>query len=177
MDWPRNQVVPTHINNHTRWMNALSWKNVASPGIPASTNWTANAAIYIPMFLPFPYVVRRVFHGVGSAASGHSDIGIYTKSGTRLFSIGSFNNAGASSLQHNTVSPEYLLQPGRYWFAYSNDGTTNQVFGVATQSNPGRMAGLRQESSAFPLPATATFAQYAGIFVPLVGLTNTDSGF
>lgn len=61
--------------------------------------------------------------------------------------------------------------------AYANAGTTNQSTGNATGANTGRLAGMYQQASALPLPGQATFAAYAGVGLPLIGITNTDSGF
>lgn len=179
MDYPRNIAVPTHINSLNRWCGGATGHSTASPGMPSTQAWTANVAVYIPMMLPWPFQVQRMFWCHGSAVSGHSDIGIYTAGGALVWSAGSTVNAGtASSLQYVAVSPDIMLQPGQtYYMAYANDGTTNQYLGSATGASTGRMAGLMQQATALPLPPAATFAQYAGVGYPLIGITSTASGF
>lgn len=178
MDYPRNIAVPSFINTVTRWMGGMTHRQVAGFGVPSSQSWTANVAVYIPLLLPWHYSVKRAFWYHGSAVSGHVDIGIYTKSGALIWSAGSTVNAGsASQPQYVTPSQDLLLQPGRYWMAYTHDGTTNQYLGAPVAADKGRLSGIYQQASAHPLPATATFAAYAGVGVPLIGITNTASGF
>lgn len=178
MDFPRNIAVPSFINSYSRWMNGNVAHSTCSTGNPVSANWTANVAVYIPLLLPWHYAVKRAFWMHGSTVSGNVDIGIYSKSGALIWSAGSTANSGsASQPQFVTVSPDLLLAPGKYWMAYTNSGTTNQFTGNTTAANTGRLAGMYQQASALPLPAAATFAAYAGVGLPLIGITNTASGF
>lgn len=178
MDYPRNIVVPSFINSWSRWMNGNVQHSTASTGVPTAFSWTANVAVYIPLLLPWSYSVKRAFWYHGSTISGHVDIGLYSKTGALIWSSGSTNNTGSSSQpQYVTVSPDLLLQPGKYWMAFSHDATTNQALGATTAANTGRLSGLYQQATAHPLPAAATFAAYAGVGLPLIGITNTASGF
>lgn len=145
---------------------------------PASITWVANQAVFIPVTLPFPYPVRRVFWGVGSAGGGNVDFGIYNFEGTRLFSTGSTAQSGTSTLQYVDVT-DFLLTPGVYYFGYAASGTTNVSNGstVATATFQ-RMAGILQQASALPLPATMASAGAATQAIyPLCGITRTASGF
>lgn len=179
MDFPRNIPLPTHICSWSCWMNGNVQRNTCSTGIPTVTSWTANVAVYIPLYLPWPYPVKRVFWLHGSTISGHVDVGLYSRSGSRIWSAGPVVNSGFSQQpQFVTVSPDLLLQPGRYWMGFSHDGSTNQVTGAnAAADTGGRLAGLYQQAAAHPLPGSATFEAYAGVGLPLIGITNTDSGF
>jgi hypothetical protein len=178
MDYPRNIAVPSHISSFSRLMAGPVYRNQGAAGTPASFGWgSANAAVYIPLWLPWPYNVRRLFWVNGTTAAGNSDIGIYSPKGAQLYHSGSTANSGASVPQYVTPSPDLLLQPGFYFLAWSNDGTTTRAFGNLLATITGRMCGLYQQASAEPLPSPATFAAYAGVGLPLIGITNTASGF
>lgn len=180
MDFPTSPVTPTHINTYSRWINSVAHRGSIGPGVPASVTWgTANAAVFYPMFLPWPYFAQRAFWVNGSSAAGNSDIGVYTPGGAQLWHSGSTANSGASSPQYVTISGGLLLLPGPYFLAYANDGTTNRAFGSTAATTIGRIAGWLSQLSALPLPASATFATFtasAGALT-IAGLTKTASGF
>ena len=137
----------------------------------------ANQAIYMPFTLPWPYLVERAFWWNGSAL-GNMDVGIYSSDGTQLWAATSTAQSGASVLQYVTLGTEMLLRPGEYYLALANNGTTNRITGNALASATlGRLLGLYQQTSAFALPATATFAQWASACWPVCGITRTSSGF
>lgn len=177
MDYPRDLVVPTHINPWTDWMNGNTLRGTGGLGGLSSITWTANQAVYIPMRLPFNYHVQRAFWCNGSTVAGSSDVAIYSSSGVRLWSAGSTVNSGAIVPQYITVTGGLLLTPGHYWMAFASSTTTTGVTGVALATADGRVSGLKTQATALPLPATATLAAYAGVGVPLIGITNTASGF
>lgn len=178
MDFPGNNALPTHINSFSRWMGSATMRILNISG-PANVAWgTANTAIFLPLFLPWSYPVRRIFWYNGSAAGGNSDFGIYSTGGGKIWSTGSTANSGNSVPQYVAPSPDLLLPPGGYFLAYTQDNTTaNRIFVAAHTNDQGRLLGAYQMASAFPLPATATFAAYAGVGWPMIGLTNTASGF
>ena len=182
MDFPQDfgQIVtPTHLNT---WMNALGGygarRTCGSMSTLVSTAWpAANQALYFPFALPWPYVVRRAFWCNGSAL-GNMDIGIYSSDGRQLWAATSTAQSGASVLQYVSVSPELLLRPGDYFLALANNGTTNRVTATAIVSTTlGRLLGLYQQTTAFALPASATFAQWNSAVWPVCGITRTSSGF
>lgn len=175
MDYPRNIVVPPFISSWSRWMNGNVMHSTASIGIPSSLAWTANAAVFIPMLLPWPYRVARAFWALGSSVAGNSDIGIYSKGGALIWSSGSTAQSGGG-LQFVTPLVDLLLEPGEYVIAYSHNGTTNRYAGSGTIANTGRLGGLVQMASGFPLPAALVPEQYAGVGYPLIGITNTETG-
>lgn len=182
-DYPRNFVVPTHINPWLRWgIGTLGARIGATLAPGAALTWSANAALYAPFVLDWPYDLRRMFWTNGGSPGGNSDIGIYTLGGARLWSSGSVADSGSSLPQYVAPSPDILLQPGvPYFMAFAHDSSTasrlSGIPGTTMTTSWGRACGLYQQSSAFPLPAQATFAAYAALGLPLIGFTNTDSGF
>lgn len=180
-DYPRNLVVPTHINPWSRYSIGSIGARIQSTISPGALTWIANTAIYVPFILPWPYNVRRMFWANGSAPGGNSDIGIHALGGARLFSSGSTANVTASVLQYVTPSPDILLHPGvPYFLSFSHDSSTasrlNGISAATMTANWGRICGLYSQS-VFPLPLQATFAAYTAVGMPIMGFTNTASGF
>lgn len=181
-DVPQNStgdavVTPTYIST---WSEFFSGRNVAmnnGTGFQpvASNAWsTANAAMYIPLFLPWPYFVTKMGWFNSNIGPINVDIGIYTASGIRIFSSGSTAQSGSSG-QLQTVSVNRKLGPGLYFGAFAASSTTStrlylQNAGASTL----RLAGCYQQGSALPLPATATFAVVSSVVqYPLLVITRT----
>jgi hypothetical protein len=179
MDAPNPIVTPTHINSFSPWMSGWKARLIAAIGNPASMDWIgASTAIAIPFYVPWPYPVKRAFWVNGATIAGNSDIGIFTSRAGKRWTAGSTPNAGASAPQYVTVTPGLVLEPGWHVLQYVNDGTTGRAFGsTAVTANLGRFIGVYQQATAFPLPATPAWAQWASIGYPLIGITRTASGF
>ena len=154
---------------------------MASVGNPVSGNWpVANLALFLPVVIPYPYTVSRVFWGNGSSiAGGNADFGMYSSDGTQLFHTGSTALSGTSSIQYASLTTPYRLSPGRYFFALANDGTTSRSLVATTglTTSVCRQAGFIQQSNAMPLPATLVPEAMANAFIPIFGITRTASGF
>ena len=108
------------------------------------------------------------------------DLGIYTADGSRIYSTGSTAQSGASAAQFVSPTKVILLSPGRYYLALACDSVTANRGGQAattTTAVAGRLAGILQQASALPLPATATFAAMSSAFTPYFGITRTPTGF
>jgi hypothetical protein len=139
----------------------------------------ANLAIYVPFAIPFQFNVRRVFWVNGSNLTGNADLGVYTRTGARLFSTGATARSGASVTQYTTLGTPLLLSPGDYYMALS---ATTSATGSFIRFAPGilsdvRLVGPLQQTSANPLPATATYAALGQSYWPLFGLSCLGSGF
>lgn len=121
-------------------------------------NPVANQAYYLPFVVARPFTVYRMAWISGSSA-GNVDAGVYSFSGSRLVSTGSTAMAGANAIQQVDVTDTDLV-PSRYYLAIAFSSASasplgNSPGGLAPQW---ALAGGKQEASAFPLPATATFA-------------------
>lgn len=174
-DFPRNLIAPPLIHTFSRYGPGTQLRALAGAA-PAAQTWVANVASYVPICLPWPYYVRRLFWINGSIVGGFSDIGIYSVGGGRLYNAGSTANTGALSAPQY-VTADILLGPGVYFLAYTNDGTSSRVYGITPSATIGRLAGLYQQATALPLPALATFAAYSNVPVPWIGISNVPSGF
>lgn len=182
MDWPKEGQTPLFVTTFSRWSGAFDFPRLGTAAGIGSITWpVANTGFYIPIFLPFPYEVKRVFWVNGSSVTSVSnDFGIYTADGVRLYSTTSTAQSGASVPQYTTPGTSLLLPPGAYYFALSCTSTTANRGG---QGNTGvsvvkcRLAGLLQQASVATLPATMTGAAVSNACVPLCGITRTASGF
>lgn len=155
-------------------MQALGMRGVvASAGNFVSVAWsTANLAFYAPMQIPFNYPVKNMFWYNGATIAGNVDCGVFTHDLTKICSVGSTAQSGATALQFAAPTSEVILTPGNYYFALVSSSTTATFFtnnlGTATRH---RYVGEFQQASALPLPAAATIAATATARIPLIGIT------
>ena len=183
MDFPSLPPTPLFVHTWTRWgaADSIIGPSGGSLGSPASLTWSvANTAYYIPMIIPWPYQVRRVFWINGSSVTTvNMDFGIYTADGTKIYSTGSTAEAGASATQYVTPT-EFLLSPGPYYFALACSSITANRGGQGNNGvavNKLRIGGVLQQATALPLPATMTGAAVANSIYPICGVTRTTTGF
>jgi hypothetical protein len=169
---------PLHLGSFSSMSAVMDAGQYISNASPGTITWVANLGVYIPIVIPYPYPVRRVWWQNGSTVtSAHCDVGVYTPDGQRIVSAGTTVQAGASTVQYASVT-ETLLAPGKYFFAFVCDTATSHAFGLSTLTVPAlRSAGILQQASALPLPATATFAVASSAVYPWCGITRTSSGF
>lgn len=146
-------------------MNAMGLTSAASA-------WpTANKAYYIPVSVQYPITVAKMFVINGSTVSGNIDVGIYDAGGAKLVTSGSTAQTSGSVIQEFDIA-DTLLQRGLYYWACAMDNST----GTLEIWNPnlaiGRAMGVCEQTSAFPLPATAVFALLATTLrFPVIGAT------
>ena len=180
-DFPNLPPLPLFIHTYTRWSAGLEVGQGLSALDIASITWpVASTALYIPVSLPWPYPVRRVFWINGSSVtSTNMDFGIYSASGERIYSTGSTGASGTSAVQY--VDPtDFMLDAGSYYFALADSSTTANRGGQGNTSvdvERVRLSGVLQEASALPLPATMTPSAVANACFPICGITRTASGF
>ncbi len=166
MDWETSRFI------HQR--SITCWGDLRSASAVAATLWpTANKAFYFPVAVRFPFVLKQWFIA-SSVTSGNFDIGLYSTGGTKLYSSGATAQSGATNLQVVTQTAT-LLNPGWYYLALAFDNGTAQLFA----SNPGitilKAMGAAVQTSAYTLPATATFATADVSYVPLFGMRGDAS--
>lgn len=152
--------------------------NIALDGVlmsdfASATYPTGNKAYYVPFMLYEPYIVAQLFVANGATASGNVDVGIYDAAGTRIVSSGSTAQSGTTALQLFNIT-DTLIGPGQFYFAVAMDNTTGTLYRslVASSTTEMRHMGILQQTSAFALPATATFAALSNNYLPLIGMTN-----
>lgn len=161
------------IRNNVNYVNS-------GLGLTVATNWpTANKAYYCRVWIPYPVILKNLWFINGTASSGNVDTGIYDgKTLAKLASTGSIARTGTTVIQITAISPLYL-PAGEYLFGHASDTTTNSrsaYLAIGTVNYP--LTGISQETSAFPLPATATPAAISGTGVGIVagGFTSLYGG-
>lgn len=138
----------------------------ASAAYPVS-----NQATYIPFSIPWTISVTKLWAMNGASASNNVDLGIYALDGTRIVSTGSTVRSGTNVPQAIDIT-DTTIGPGSYYMAIAQNGTTGSYFATASASTfKASVMGVLSQTSAFVLPATATFATVASNFVPLIGMT------
>lgn len=141
-------------------------------GVTAGSVPAANSAIFVPFALAAPTAVNQVFV-YESSGTGNFDIGVYDEFGARLFSLGSTALSGSSQIRLFDVT-DFNLGAGLFYLALSCNSGTAAFLGASFGGVTGlaQVCGVASMASAFPLPATATFATAANDFIPLVGITT-----
>lgn len=130
---------------------------------PTSTVWSAaNRAIYSPVRILVPTLIQVAWWVNGATVSGNVDVGLYDRVGTRLLSTGSTVQSGTSQIQSVDIA-DVLVGPGVFYVALAVDNVTATVFieNAGTAPPFSAFLGLATQDTAFPLPATATFASHA----------------
>lgn len=132
---------------------------------------TANMAFFSPFRITQPLTFSTMYVFNGGTVSGNIDVGVYSNDGTRIVSKGGTAQTGGSTIQTFTVTTTEL-DSGLFYFALSMDNTTGIVYHYApAQAAFLNFVGVAQMASAYPLPATATFASNTNAYAPAMGLT------
>ena len=182
MRTPAGDVLPATLHTMDRYSALMSGRPVLGVSFTIGVvTWVSNHAVYVPMMIPFAFPVKRVFWVNGSTiTTTNADFGIFDgHDGTKIYSVGSGQAmSGASSVQYVTPGTEFIIGPGIFYFGWSCNGTTSRGYGTTTlTATLMRHCGILQQGTAFPLPATATFATASQALVPLCGVSRFASGF
>lgn len=161
MQPPKFQMVP----DLSRYPFAIRYDNTADP---AGAIWpAANRALFVPFEVDQPVTVANVLLNV-TTSGGNYDVGVYDQAGARLWNKGA-GAVPAAGVVIISVSPALVLARGRYFFAVVCDGTVaaiQRLSGAGASLGNAQMWGLRQQATAYPLPATATPAAPATLYIP-----------
>ncbi|MEM3117105.1 MAG: hypothetical protein QW136_01745, partial [Nitrososphaerales archaeon] len=116
MNW---NVPPPFITTWSHYCFGISGRTGTTLAA-ASVAWpSASLAVYMPITIPWPYTVRRLFWVNGSSPGGSHSIGLYRSDGTGLFASAGVTGSGANSAQFVTPTSPIQLAPGRYFLGYS----------------------------------------------------------
>lgn len=156
------------INSHSPEAGGTAYNYSATTGA-----WTANNDAYFIPFEIWETIVVQYMFIWNVTPSGNIDLGIYSEDGTRLASTGSTALSGSNTTQGIALSA--TLAPGKYYMAAacSTTGYTPAIVTTGViELTRARAGGCLTMASAFPLPATATFAAIASAYVPMIGLSR-----
>lgn len=164
-DWPAHPALGAHNFNLSFYS-----ENGPGPHMTATAQgggaWpVANKAFFIPVRLPVPATVFQLICGTGTGTTGNFDVGIYDAGGNRLVSSGSTAKTTASSERIINVT-DTVLGPGLYYLAMSTDGVTNYLRQSVATLGLAKLMGVYEMTTAFALPATATFATLVTGYIP-----------
>lgn len=179
---PSQPALPLFVSaaSYGRGLDVSQTANI-SVQPPSSTTWVSLLVAYMPVVLPFDYPVSRVSWLNGATITGSNvDVGIYTADGVRLYRTGSVAMAGAALPQYVTPGTPFVLSAGRYYFAWTCDGTTNRAQAHAGSAAAGSMWGLLEETTgALGLPATmANAVRWTRAWgYNVVAVSRTTTGF
>ena len=133
---------------------------------------TANLALFIPFVLTKPKTVLQLFSFTGGTKSGNIDMAIYSEDGTKLTSAANVAQGTINVLQVFDIT-DIQIGPGVFYLAVVLDNTTGTLRrGILTVNIMGASLGMAEMAAAYPLPATAVFAQITGNYIPLIGLST-----
>lgn len=163
-----SSILPTITTFHSDGTNATDSASAASSAWPS-----ANRAIYIHFALNQSIIVTKLFTANGSTASNSFDIGVFSSDGTKLVSTGATVQSGTTALQIVSVTAT-TLGPGQYYLGLAMNGTTG-TFQSTSRAVRASTHGILTQSTAYPLPANATFATPASGYFPLFGLITSAS--
>jgi hypothetical protein len=160
----------------------IGWLSPVTVGGASSATYASAArAVYYPIIIPAGCVVRRVWWANGATTTGGAtiEVGVYADSGygpgAKLVS-GSATQGTASEVQFVDVT-DTTLPPGLYWIAIMSSSATNTTLfrGTVPQAGAADAAVLFHQTSANPLPATATPVEAASTDIWLCGFATTAS--
>lgn len=164
-DFPAGNDVSQQVIN-TWSLEAVGIPMLCEGRSMASAVWpTANLAIAVPAELHVGQTINQLMISNGAAVSGNVDAGLYLPDGTRIVSKGSTAQAGTSVIQALDVTDTYVA-PGLIYMVQAMDNTTGTFQRPATPAVTAGAMGVLQMATAFPLPATMTFAAMAQVGVP-----------
>lgn len=141
------KVVGTHTHEGLGFGPSVS--DFAAPS-------SANTALFVPFRLQDAVTVRKMGVMNGPTVSGHFDVGIYDASFNLLTSAGSTTQTGTNSAQVVDVPDVILSASTDYYLAFSTDGTTGTYWGNNKYNGLLDIFGVLKQTSAFPLPSTAS---------------------
>ena len=155
----------------TRWPLALRYDGTADP---AGAVWpSANRAIYTPFEIDQAVSVTAMYFEIVLAGAGNAEIGIYNSAGVKQGASSGAISTNTAGIKTYTPGTLIALARGRYFLGIATDGVLAQFRryqGAGAVANVRAMAGLKQQAAAYPLPATATFADAASNYVPFGAL-------
>lgn len=143
-------------------------------GMAGSAYPIANKALFIPFRVMAPTRITKLFVVNSAIVFGNIDLGIYNSDGTRVVSTGSTAHAGVDTMQIITLGIPIRLTPDFYYMAISMNNTTASLYRVAPLVAFLKVIGMAEQTTAFPLPATATFATISSLYLPVIGFISEE---
>lgn len=172
-DFPTQVVMPTHISVYSQFSAAASYPALVGGGAAGSSQpWpTANRGLYLPIFLPAPFLVASFFCLNGTTATGNIDMGLYTYDGALIVSKGSTAQSGTSAVQILSVTAT-LVAPGRYYMAISASSSSATFIARTPVVTLQQRLGILEAATQLPLATAPTFATPTMARLPYFGMAS-----
>lgn len=147
---------------------------LAAAGYGTSGGWPANnRALFFPIDLVEPFPVVEAFAIFGASPTGNVDFGLYDAAGNRLASTGSIAVTATTDLQAAALAYNLIPSQDAAYFAMACSSTATLVYRAngftAVHLNA---QGIREMTSAFPLPDPVTFADVSSAYLPAAGISK-----
>lgn len=166
-----------NINVHPLGQECLGRYSIVDNGA-ASTVWTANLLIFIPLLLIEPLLVSQFFWFNGATAADNTDVGIYSFDGaTKFGSTGSTLNSGTNTLQVANVTDFWIPANTRMWLALGSDSATHTYILANPVVAVLDLIGVTQQAAGWSsgLPSTITPAVPTVAKLPLFGFSGKST--
>jgi len=139
----------------------------------SSSTWpVANLALFFPIRVTDRCLVTG-FATVNTVSSGNIDVGLYTYDGSLVVSIGSTAMAGTNAWQAYDTT-DTLIPAGFYYLAMAVSNTTASFSRMAPTAGLVAAWGVREQSTAFPLPSSMAASATTRAYVPVFVLMKTS---
>lgn len=161
---------PTSLTVSNFGFEGLGFDRTSGGGVGSGT-LTANTALYVPVELIQPSTFVAAMWCNGATVSGTVEVGVYTDDWTLLTSTGAITQAGANTAQVASMT-SFTLRPSRYYIALVCSSATATFIGHSVNQQRWSMLGVSEQSSARPLPSTATPSITVSSFVPQFGISR-----
>jgi hypothetical protein len=166
--WPQSHGLITFVDRLLPISIGGAFDGMGDVGAPAAAAWpAANEAIYVPFRVAVAMNIVSMDVINGGTLSGNIDAGIYSEDGRLLTSSGSTAQNGIGVTQNFNFTDVHV-NPGLYFAAVALDNGTGQIQRWNLGNNFYRAVGVVKQATAFPLPATATFAATDRAYCPLL---------
>lgn len=173
--WPDlGPVTPPMISTYSTYVLGPNIAGVALGAPVGSNSVTAGRALILPLNLPEPVVIQKVFWITGDAGSGSAliDIGVYDETYNLIVSAGGVAlGATATTLFDSTITTTRLGR-GQYYIAIVVDTAGTFLTNSLGVSAAMRASGQMMQASAYPLPATLTPVVVNTSLIPAFGISQ-----
>lgn len=163
---------PTSIVVSTFSFEGLGYDRSSGGGV-GSGAVSGSVALYVPIEILQPSTFNSAMWCNGAGTSGTVEVGVYTDNWTLLTSTGAVAQSGANTAQRASMT-SFTLRPSRYYLAFVCSSVIATFIGHSVSQKRWPMLGVSQQSSASPLPATATPALCTADFVPNFGIARRN---
>jgi hypothetical protein len=184
---PFDRIPPYQGVIHPWHKNSIA-EQITSLGGVVINSLTSNAwpsgsfAILTPFYLQSRMYVDTMYWINGATVAGQVDMAVYTEDGTKIFGTGPVLQSGTTSLQFNSLSPEWELGPGVYYLALvasSGSATFRSAFNSLSTGAMAQVLGMACAPAQYPLPLTitGTLRTMSSDYIPAYGISSEGTTF